>query len=73
MFKEDLLETSEKIQYNIFKKVYVNNGKINKNDLCSDLNISLPTLKTHLKKIEYLLNKYYKSKVKYPLQRTLFF
>ncbi len=45
MFKEDLLETSEKIQYNIFKKVYVNNGKISKNNLCNELNISLPTLK----------------------------
>ena len=73
MFKEDLLETSEKIQYNIFKKVYVNNGKINKNDLCSDLNISLPTLKTHLKKIEYLLNKYYKSKVKISSSKDFIF
>ncbi|WP_283719650.1 winged helix-turn-helix transcriptional regulator [Clostridium perfringens] len=52
MFKEDLLETSEKIQYNIFKKVYVNNGKISKNNLCNELNISLPTLKNHLKKLK---------------------
>lgn len=64
MFKEDLLETSEKIQYKIFKKVYINNGKISKNNLCNELNISLPTLKSHINRIEDLLNKCYKSKVK---------
>ncbi|HFD2052485.1 helix-turn-helix domain-containing protein [Clostridium perfringens] len=73
MFKEDLLETSEKIQYNIFKKVYVNNGKISKNNLCNELNISLPTLKNHLKKIEDLLDKCYKSKVKISYSKDFIF
>ncbi|MDM0461302.1 helix-turn-helix domain-containing protein [Clostridium perfringens] len=73
MFKEDLLETSEKVQYNIFKKVYVNNGKINKNNLCNELNISLPTLKNHLKKIEDLLDKCYKSKVKISSSKDFIF
>lgn len=73
MFKEDLLETSEKIQYNILKKVYVNNGKISKNNLCNELNISLPTLKNHLKKIEDLLDKCYKSKVKISYSKDFIF
>ncbi len=73
MFNEDLLETSEKIQYNIFKKVYVNNGKISKNNLCNELNISLPTLKNHLKKIEDLLDKCYKSKVKISYSKDFIF
>ena len=64
MFKEDLLETSEKIEFNILKKIYINNGKINKNILCDELDISLPTLKNHIKKIQYLLKKNYKSKIK---------
>lgn len=73
MFKEDLLETSEKIQFNIFKKIYVNNGKINKNQLCNELNISLPTLKAHINKIEYLLKTCYKSKVKLSYTKDFIF
>ena len=73
MFKEDLLETSEKIQYNIFKKVYVNNGKISKNNLCNELNISLPTLKYNTGiSLHCLTTCYIESSLKYKLLKFFF-
>lgn len=55
MFREDLLEKSKRIKLNILKKIYLNNGKVLKRDLCNSFNISFPTLKTYLKRIEFLL------------------
>ncbi|HAT4118989.1 TPA: M protein trans-acting positive regulator (MGA) [Clostridium perfringens] len=55
MFKEELLERSKRIQLSILKKICFNNGKISKNDLCNNLNISFPTLRSYIKEIEFLL------------------
>lgn len=63
MFKEELLERSERLQLNILKKLYLNNGRIAKYELYSTLNISPPTLKSHLEKIDLLLRSHYDNKV----------
>ncbi|MDZ4994493.1 M protein trans-acting positive regulator (MGA) [Clostridium perfringens] len=63
MFKEELLERSEKLQFNILKKIYLNNGRIAKYELCNTFNISPPTLKSHLEKIDLLLRSHYDNKV----------
>ncbi|PWX14779.1 M protein trans-acting positive regulator (MGA), partial [Clostridium perfringens] len=63
MFKEDLLEKSEKLQFKILKKIYLNNGRIAKYELCNTFNISPPTLKSHLEKIDFLLKDNYHNKV----------
>ncbi|AMN30877.1 Mga helix-turn-helix domain [Clostridium perfringens] len=63
MFKEDLLEKSEKLQFKILKKIYLNNGRIAKYELCNTFNISPPTLKSHIEKIDFLLKDNYHNKV----------
>lgn len=63
MFKEDLLEGSEKIQFNILKNLFINKGKMNRSDLCDKLGISLPTLKSHVEKIDHLFRTDYKAKI----------
>ncbi|MBI6037159.1 M protein trans-acting positive regulator (MGA), partial [Clostridium perfringens] len=63
MFKENLLDISEKIQIEILKKLYLNNGTFCKYNLCSDLNISFPTLKLYIKNINLMFLKNYNNTI----------
>lgn len=58
MFKEDLLESSEKVEIEILKKLYINNGIFSKYKLCDDLQISFPTLKLYIKNINIMFLKH---------------
>ncbi|NFA85708.1 M protein trans-acting positive regulator (MGA), partial [Clostridium botulinum] len=63
MFKENLLEISEKIEIEILKKLYLNNGTFSKYNLCLDLNISFPTLKLYIKNINLMFLKNYNNTI----------
>ena len=54
MFKENLLESSEKIEIEILKKLYINNGIFSKYKLCDELHISFPTLKLYIRNINMM-------------------
>lgn len=53
MFKEFLLNESEKKEFLILKLLYINSGKMSKKDLCKLNNISMPTLSTYINNIQY--------------------
>ncbi|WP_353938980.1 helix-turn-helix domain-containing protein [Clostridium septicum] len=54
MFKENLLESSEKIE--ILKTLYINNGNFSKYNFCNELHISFPTLKLYIKNINMMFS-----------------
>ncbi|EJT5933860.1 helix-turn-helix domain-containing protein [Clostridium perfringens] len=63
MFKENLLESSEKIEIEILKKLYINNGRFSKYKLCDELHISFPTLKLYIKNINIMFLDHYNNEV----------
>lgn len=63
MFKENLLESSEKIEIEILKKLYINNGVFSKHKLCEELKISFPTLKVYIKNINLMFLNHYNNDV----------
>ncbi|PWW87162.1 M protein trans-acting positive regulator (MGA) [Clostridium perfringens] len=69
MFREDLLEKHEKLQFNILKKIFITNGNVTKEYLCKFFNISLPTLRSNLNKLSYLLEIVYYEDVKLIISR----
>lgn len=69
MFREDLLEKHEKLQFNILKKIFTKNGDVTKEYLCKIFNISLPTLKSNINKLSYLLKIVYVDNVKLIISR----
>ncbi|MDI3075881.1 hypothetical protein KLK89_14650 [Clostridioides difficile] len=52
MFKELLLDNTDRKEFLILKSLYINSGKMNKKDLCKLNNISIPTLSIYIDNIE---------------------
>ena len=73
MFKENLLEPSEKIEIEILKKLYINNGKFSKYNLCNELHISFPTLKLYIKNINIMFSTYYNNQVNIQINKETIF
>lgn len=73
MFKEDLLESSEKIEIEILKKLYLNNGLFLKYNLSNELNISIPTLNLYIKNINTMFLKYYNNDVNIYIDKEIIF
>ncbi|CEQ29807.1 Mga helix-turn-helix domain [[Clostridium] sordellii] len=73
MFKEDLLELSEKTEIEILKKLYINNGNFSKHNMCTELNISFPTLKHYIKNINTMFSNYYDDKINIYINKEIIF
>ncbi|HBG2494147.1 TPA: helix-turn-helix domain-containing protein, partial [Clostridioides difficile] len=73
MFKENLLESSEKIEIEILKKLYINNGIFSKYKLCDELHISFPTLKLYIRNINMMFFNYYNDDVNIHINKETIF
>ena len=59
MFKEQLLDYQSEKEYLLIRLLYLENFKLGKNEICTKLNISYPTLKKTIERCNDYFQKFF--------------